>query len=164
MVILRLAAIMSREVSVSIGRTDECDNPTTSAPEYESGNPSEIQSGLSKDAIFSLLSVERRRRVLTYLADHGDETTLNDLAEHIAAVENNTEIYLLSSQQRKRVYISLYQDHLPKLADADVIDYDQSRGTVKRGPSADLLYPYLAIDPEPLTADGSPQSGENTTL
>lgn len=133
-------------------------------PDYESGHPSETPSGLHKDVIFSLLSVERRRRVLTYLAGNGGKTTLSDLAEHIAAVENNTEICLLSSQQRKRVYINLYQGHLPKLADADVIDYDQSRGTVKRRPNADLLYPHLAIEPEAMTVDGSAQAGENTTL
>lgn len=106
----------------------------------------DVPRGLPKDVVFGLLSAKRRRRVLEFMAENGDETTLSDLADHIAALENDTEIRLLSSQQRKRVYVALYQCHLPKMDDADVIDFDHSRGTVERRPEADQLYAYLEID------------------
>lgn len=119
---------------------------------------------LPKDVIFGLLSVERRRRVIAYLDDNEGETTVGELAEEIAAIENNTEVRLLSSQQRKRVYVGLYQCHLPKLDDADVIEFDNARGTVTRRPNAAQLVPYLAIDPMATISDDAAESGENIVL
>ncbi len=110
---------------------------------------------LPKDVLFSLLSTERRRRVLKYMADHGTETTLSDLADHIAAKENDTEIRLLSSQERKRVYVALYQCHLPKMDDANVIDFDHSRGTVELRPEANQLFVHLDIARSPGSDDTS---------
>lgn len=97
---------------------------------------------LDRDLVFTLLKNERRRAVLSFLADR-PETTLSDLADRIAAAENDTTPDQLSSSERKRVYISLYQNHLPKLADAEVIEYDQSRGDVRRLESAERLQGYL---------------------
>lgn len=97
---------------------------------------------LDRDLVFTLLKNRRRRAVLSFLADR-PETTLSDLADQIAADENDTTPEQLSSSERKRVYISLYQNHLPKLADAEVIEYDQSRGDVRRLSSAQRLQRYL---------------------
>lgn len=104
---------------------------------------------LSRDVLFDLLRNRRRRLVMRYLATHED-ADIGELAEHIAAVENGTDPEALSSSERKRVYVSLYQSHLPKLAEAEVVDYDKERGTVSRRPAADLLDQYV----EP-AADGS---------
>jgi hypothetical protein len=115
------------------------------------------QQRLSKDVIFGLLSNRRRRGILKYLATNGPETTLNALAEDIAAGENDTEIELLTSQQRKRVYVALYQVHLPKMDDADVIDFESTRGTVEIRPNAAQLYRYLEMgsaDPTESTQEG----------
>lgn len=90
---------------------------------------------LDRDAAFTLLKNPRRRAVLRHL-EETPETTLSDLADRIAAEENDTTPELLSSSDRKRVYISLYQGHLPKLAEFGVIEYDQSRGDVVRRPAA----------------------------
>lgn len=119
---------------------------------------------LPKDVIFGLLSAQRRRRVLAYLAENEAETTLSDLADHIAALENDVEIRLLDSQQRKRVYVALYQCHLPKMDDADVIDFNQSRGAVVRRPEADQLYAYLAVGPQSAPDDESTQTDETATV
>ena len=83
------------------------------------------------DETFDILRNQRRRDVLLYLVDTEDGTaTLGDLAEHVAAKENEIEPDQLSSKQRKRVYIGLYQCHLPKLDESGVVEYDQDRGTV----------------------------------
>lgn len=103
------------------------------------------ESPLPKDVVFGLLSVKRRRRILTYLADHGGESTLSDLAEHVASLENDKPVRALTSAERKRVYVCFYQSHLPKLADAGVIDYNQARGTVKLRREARQLYAYLEV-------------------
>ena len=101
---------------------------------------------LSKDVIFELLKNRRRREVLQYLLEADETVTLGELAEQIAAWENDTEITALSSDQRKRVYVALYQTHLPKMDDAGIIEYDQDRGLITLSDNADLLMMYLDTD------------------
>ncbi|WP_233739995.1 DUF7344 domain-containing protein [Halovenus carboxidivorans] len=98
---------------------------------------------LSIDRVFGLLKNSRRRETLRYLYDNDGEASLSDVAEHIAAAENDTTPRAITSQQRKRVYVGLYQSHLPKMDDADVIEFEKNRGTIERGPNAGQLEPYL---------------------
>jgi DNA-binding transcriptional ArsR family regulator len=100
--------------------------------------------GLSEDTIFSILSNQRRRYVLRYLDRVASETTLSDLAERIAAWENDVDVAELEYEQRKRVYTSLHQTHLPKLDEAGIVDYDRDRGTVTVAAGAADLEAYLA--------------------
>ncbi|MBZ6495728.1 DUF7344 domain-containing protein [Natrinema longum] len=101
---------------------------------------------LSKDVIFELLKNRRRREVLAYLLEADDTVTLGELAEQIAAWENDLEVNALSSDQRKRVYVALYQTHLPKMDDAGIVEYDQDRGLISLADNADLLMMYLDTD------------------
>ncbi|MFB6120545.1 MAG: hypothetical protein ABEJ68_05445 [Halobacteriaceae archaeon] len=94
------------------------------------------------DEVFSILQNSRRRLVLRYLVERA-ETTQGELAEHIAAVENGIDRAEVTSTQRKRVYISLYQSHLPKLDDANAIEFDDNRGTVERTPRTEDFWEYL---------------------
>ena len=98
---------------------------------------------LSKDDMFHLLSNQRRRDTLRYLADNGGRVDMRDLAEQVAAWEHDTTVTQLDSDERQRVYIALYQTHLPKLDDHGIIAYNQSRGIVERTERADQLDPYL---------------------
>ena len=98
---------------------------------------------LSPDAVHQLLSSRRRRDVLEYLKNVEAETTIGDLAARIAAREHDLPVGEVTSEQRKRVYISLYQSHLPKLAAEGVIDYDRDRGWVELAEEADVLIAYL---------------------
>ena len=97
----------------------------------------------SADEIFHILQNDRRRAVLRYLQDRNDPVRMRDVAEQVAAWEHDTTVEGLSSTQRQRVYIPLYQSHLPKLDKAGIIDYQQSRGIVERKPLADVFDPYL---------------------
>lgn len=98
---------------------------------------------IAPDQVFDVLRNHRRRHALRYLED-APETTVSDLAEYVAAIENGVESAEVTSEQRKRVYVALYQNHLPKLADVGAIDYDRNRGTVDRTDAADAFSPYLA--------------------
>ncbi|WP_336135443.1 DUF7344 domain-containing protein [Natronomonas amylolytica] len=106
--------------------------------------------------VFELLKNERRRRVIAFLKRQDDRTTtLGVLAEHIASLENDIDVAQVSSSQRKRVYIALYQCHLPKMDDLGVIEYEKNRGTIQLR-NTTLLDPYLAdSDPETAEAEGS---------
>jgi hypothetical protein len=108
------------------------------------------EDGLTLDEVFDILRNQRRRDVLLYLAGAEDNaTTLSELAEHVAAKENDIDTEELSSSQRKRVYIGLYQCHLPKMDDIGVVDYDQDRGTVVLQNASKLLSYLPETEEEP---------------
>jgi len=112
-------------------------------------------SDLPLDVTFEILKNSRRRTVLEYLREAEGTVTIGELAEHIAAIENDTTVHQLNAQQRKRVYIGLYQCHLPKMDDANVVEFNQSRGLVSSTEMAGPLYEYLDtsdVTPEPDTA------------
>lgn len=117
-------------------------------PSDEHDPGGDLPAELTLDVVFGLLSVERRRQTLTDLRRIDDETTLSEMATRIAALENDVPERAVTSDQRKRVYIALYQSHLPKLADAGVIEYDEARGTIEIDSNAAALYPYLDLGRE----------------
>lgn len=106
--------------------------------------PKREQSELEPDDIYHILQTSRRRHVLRHLRRAGEPMTLRDLAERIAAREHETTVENLTSDQRQRVYISLYQSHLPKLDTRGIVDYDKDRGIVESTPLAAQFDPYLA--------------------
>ena len=85
---------------------------------------------LSKDELFRILSNSRRRYIIYYLHEAGDEMSLKQLAARIAAVENGTSVDDVTDEERQRVYISLYQTHLPKLEEAGIVSYDDEERIV----------------------------------
>lgn len=93
--------------------------------------------------VFEILKNERRRFVLRYLSAHGGQATLSELAEHLAARECGKAVEQITSQERKRVYVGLYQSHLPKMADVSVISYDKPRGTIEKGENFECVVDYL---------------------
>lgn len=76
---------------------------------------------LDKDDIFEILSNARRRRLLFLLYERSEPVELGELAQEIANTEVGGEA---DRDQYKRMYISLYQTHVPKLAEYGVIEYD----------------------------------------
>lgn len=126
------------------------------------GNADGGDTELPLETVFDILRNERRQRVLGYLALSDDDVVrIGDLAEHIAAVENDAPVGGISSQQRKRVYVALYQCHLPKMADANVVDFDKDRGTVAEGPNAAQLRPYLDVGSR---TEDAPEPADRTPL
>ncbi len=99
---------------------------------------------LSQDTVFDLLSNSRRRFVLHYLKQAGEPVRLSELAAEIAAIENNVEVEALTSQQRKRTYVSLYQTHIPKLQDAGAVSYDAETGMVGLAAGAGEIGEYFS--------------------
>jgi len=102
-------------------------------------------NGPSRDEVFTALSNRRRRNVITYLKQHGDGAKVRDIAEQLAAWENDLEIPEVTYKQRKRVYTALHQSHLPKLAEGGFIDYESNRGLVSLTEESRQLEMYLEI-------------------
>lgn len=85
---------------------------------------------LPSDSVYIALADKRRRYTLHYLKQRSEPVTLRELSEQVAAWENHKKIEELTSQERKRVYIALYQSHLNTLDDQGLVDYDENAGTV----------------------------------
>lgn len=99
---------------------------------------------------FDLLKNARRRYVLEYLRDHHGPVDIGDLTEYVATRETGTSPEDLSSKQRKRAYVGLYQCHLPRMDEVGVVWLDTERGVVAVGAAAPQLYRYLSPrDPPP---------------
>lgn len=106
----------------------------------------DASTDLAPSELFHLLQSDRRREAVRRLREIDGETSLGTLAEEIAAAEAGVAVEQLSSDQRRRVYISLYQSHLPKLAEASLIEYDPDRGTVRPRDALGVFDPYLDPD------------------
>lgn len=127
-------------------------------PETSTGGTDEQSpaSRLPRDEIFEILRASRRREVLLYLDAHGGEATIGTLAEHVAARENDVDRSDLTTSQRKRVYVGLYQMHLPKMDGIGVIEWDKDRGTVRLLDASRWPLAYLHFDPEADRAEAAP--------
>lgn len=106
---------------------------------------SDRDTALSRDESFEMLSNRRRRYTLHYLQDTETATSLSDLAEQVAAWENDTTVRDISASERKTVYTSLQQFHLPKMAETGVVEFHRRDGTVELTDAAADLDIYLEL-------------------
>jgi len=95
--------------------------------------------------VFDLLSNHRRRYAIHFCKQQEGPVTLSDLAEQVAAWELDKTIEELEWNERKRVYTSLQQTHLPTLEDAGMIVYED--GEVELTDRAKELDVYLDVVP-----------------
>lgn len=103
---------------------------------------------LARDEIFDVLSNERRRHALRYLKQHSDrKVEFRELVDYITARENSVSVAEIDYKQRKRVYSSLRQTHLPKLHDCNLIEYDKDRGIVELNGGTEEVQLYLEYVP-----------------
>ena len=102
--------------------------------------------GTSRGDVFSLLSNQRRRYTIHYLKREDDPVTLGELAEHVAAWELEKDVAELTSTERKRIYTSLQQTHLPTLERAEMVTFDDR--TIELTENARELDVYLDVVPE----------------
>lgn len=85
---------------------------------------------LSTDALFQILGNSRRRFIISHLYRADEPVDLKDLAALIAADEEETTLEAVTNEERQRVYVSLYQTHLPTLTESGLISYDENRRTL----------------------------------
>lgn len=108
-------------------------------------------TGLPRSTAYELLGNERRRHVVEYVATAGRRSIpMADVVDYVTERENDCydgeEQY--ESNEWKSVYVSLRQAHLPKLDEADVIDFDNPRGEVSPGAHLEDVAAHLHCRPE----------------
>lgn len=102
----------------------------------------------TRDDVYFALSNQRRRFVLDYLTRVSPTAELRKLSAELAAWENDLGVEDTTAVQRKRAYVSLHQNHLPKLDDLGIIQYDASRGEATLVDDVGALDLYLEATPK----------------
>ena len=99
-----------------------------------------------RDELYDLLSNHRRRYTIQLCKQRDGPVTLSELAEQVAAWEQDKSVAELTSAERKRVYTSLQQTHLDRLKEAGMIKFDGNE--VELTDEVEQLQLYLDVVPE----------------
>lgn len=114
------------------------------------GNPPAI---LEMDHVFEALA-HPRRRYLLYTLLEDTEWSLEAIAVKVAGWEQDVSHGTVSDEEAERVYVSLYHNHIPRLVDEGIIEFDVPTETIRPGPHAEQVLSVLE------TTSGSYDSGQ----
>lgn len=103
---------------------------------------------LGRAAVFEILRNERRRYAFHYLRQRDEPVSLASLSEQVAAWENDTDVEALDPDARQRVYVSLLQSHLPKMDEANIVNFDKSNAVVELSRNASDVEVYVEVVPD----------------
>lgn len=99
----------------------------------------------TRDDIYEVLANKRRRFVIHYLQHCKANAPLGEIAEHVAAWENEITISEVGSDERKNVYTSLQQFHLPKMEDLGIVTINERQGAVELSEPAAEIDVYTEV-------------------
>ncbi|WP_123533973.1 DUF7344 domain-containing protein [Halosimplex salinum] len=91
--------------------------------------------------VFRALSDADRRFLVAVLAERSGETALEELATELAAWRGDGD----DGTSVETTHATLYHTHVPKLADAGVLDHDRERGVVRLAADADAVREWLTL-------------------
>lgn len=87
-------------------------------------------SRLTND-ILNCLTVARRRRILAVLIKQSTSLTEEELARGVGTVEKDVSVENLPADNLGQLQLSLHHNHLPRLDDVGLVEWNQTRGTVQ---------------------------------
>lgn len=96
-------------------------NSPLSGNKIDNGDTS-VHGARELDAVLATLADHRRRTILEHLESHG-RVSLSTLAEELTQKSEDSD--------RKGYQIGLYHNHLPKLAELGLVDFDHGDRTVE---------------------------------
>ncbi|QLG60740.1 DUF7344 domain-containing protein [Halorarum salinum] len=99
----------------------------------------------SADVVLDLLADQRRRDVLACLEGSTQSIPLTELAEDIAARENEGSLTEVPNAEVRTIQLSLHHVHLPKLDDAGAVEYDRDRNLTRASEPTDRVERALSL-------------------
>ena len=106
-------------------------------PWKESGELSELNGSTPESAVLEAVEDADRRYLLRYLLLNRYMVTRADAAEEVAARTRDTDRDSVDAERRKRAELRLHHDHLPRLAKAGIVDYDETSEMISLRPEAE---------------------------
>lgn len=88
---------------------------------------------LAENQFYRALASSHRRRLLYYLCET-DESTVEELASVLSGWEITPTGTMQTQADRLEIRLQLLHNHLPRLVDAELIDYNPHTGTVQLKP------------------------------
>jgi len=106
----------------------------------------EPDTSIQRTEVYEILSNPRRRYALHAIKSEDGTTELSDVAEQVAAWENDKPVSEVTSDERHLAYSSIQQNHIPKLKRAGIIRHDN--GTIELTEKARDLDVYFDVVPD----------------
>jgi hypothetical protein len=100
------------------------------------------ETALTENDVYQLIGNSRRRAVINILLSENEPVMLSELARQTAELTSERE-GVEPSDIYKSVYVSLQQNHLPRLHEQDVVEYDSDVGSVAPGSQLYRFAPYV---------------------
>lgn len=97
----------------------------------------DVLAEIEIEDFFYILDNARRRYLIEEMIDEDEEQY--DVADITEAVTLRDFGEQWTKDERKAVYVSLYQQHLPIMDDKNLIDYQQSEGVFEPGENFPVL-------------------------
>lgn len=94
-------------------------------------DPISIDAEGTLDELYSALASERRREVLSVLIRESTPMDVRKLARQITVQEACDNSKMVTEESIREVHVTLHHNHLPKLADLNLIAYDTDEETVE---------------------------------
>ncbi|MXV63396.1 hypothetical protein GS429_15250 [Natronorubrum sp. JWXQ-INN-674] len=104
---------------------------------------------LDRGTVYSLLSDRQREYVLCYLSEAGSATTA-EVADVVVRWKRQT-MDGADEVSRRTVIIRLLHNHIPRLDQYDVVEYDHSSEEIRIGPNFDAVEPFVSDLEEPIS-------------
>lgn len=116
--------------------------------EKQEDEPARVANGetlLPLDTVFTILSNRRRRTILSHVMTCKYPVPFEELVDIVATREADGNAVEPADEIYKQVAIDLYHTQLPKLADWDVIDYNQNLHLIRPAETLRPLDEYLHL-------------------
>lgn len=84
-----------------------------------------------RSLVLELLTDEHRRHAVSCLASYEESIPVSELAADVAARKIDRPRTEIPPREIQQIAIGLHHNHVPKLADAGVVEYDRERGLVE---------------------------------
>lgn len=106
--------------------------------QHSDGDRGHGESRLADDQLYRVLAARTRRRLLYYQLE-AEESTVDELAEVLVGWEADETGGMGTTDDYKQLVTRLRHAHLPALADAGFVQYDDATGRVTLGEIDDSI-------------------------
>lgn len=107
--------------------------------------PTDRRTPEDLDAVFACLAHQRRRLLIECLSENPGPIVVEEVVRYISERDDVSTTDTLSNETPAELTITLLHSHLPKMADAGVIEVEHETNTIREGYRFDLATSLLEV-------------------